>query len=185
MTRRIKFLFASVVLALGFFLCLFFLPIGVKAETVEPQIDTTQEVATNEETTETTEQEEVKKDIQTAFDWLKQIDAESVKGWLVAFVVTVGVAALIIAVLVVALILAKTKNYKQTELYNQVVTKMDAEHQKKMEEKADEFNKGLAGLQETLKQEIVKLDDEKKEVARNNIAILKTNLDDIKEDLEK
>ena len=189
MTRRIKFLFGSIVLALGFLFCV--VGVSVSAETVEPQpTDETQEVE-NEEVTETTEQQEeetdkaVAEDVKSAFAWLKSLDAESVKGWLIAIASYLGANVLVLLALVIKLILSKTKEYKQTEFWNQVVAKMDQEHQEKVEKLIEEFNIKMVELQGDLKQEIAKLDDEKKEVARNNIAILKNNLDDIKVDLEK
>ena len=192
MTKRIKLFIASVVLALGFLFC--FCVVSVNAE-VEPQPanDETQEVVENttneeettEQETENQEVEQVKQEVKNALDWFKSLDAEAVKGWLIGLVVKSGVDALVLLYFVVKMILAKTKEYKQTELWNQVIAKMDAEHQEKVENLIKDFNSQLADIENTLKEEINKLDDEKKQVAKNNIAILKDNLNDIKVDLEK
>lgn len=187
MTKRIKLFIASVVLALGFLFC--FCVVSVNAE-VEPQPadDETQEVVentTNEEETTEQEQEEIKQEVKNALDWFKSLDAEAVKGWLIGLASYLGANVLVLLALVIKLILSKTKEYKQTELWNQVVAKMDAEHQEKVENLIKEFNTKMETLQNELKEEINKLDDEKKQVAKNNIAILKDNLNDIKEDLEK
>ena len=192
MTKRIKLFIASVVLALGFLLC--FCVVSVNAE-VEPQTanDETQEVVENttneeettEQETENQEVEQVKQDVKNALDWFKSLDAEAVKGWLIGLAAYLGANILVVLFLAVKLILSKTKEYKQTELWNQVIAKMDAEHQEKVENLIKDFNSQLADLQNTLKEELNKLDDEKKQVAKNNIAILKDNLNDIKVDLEK
>ena len=185
MTKRIKFLFASVVLALGFLFC--FYVVSVNAET-EPVVDEQQEVVENQEQQETEqpeEQEEVKEDVKSALAWFKSLDAESVKGWLIAIASYLGANVLVLLALVIKLVLSKTKEYKQTEFWNQVVAKMDQEHQEKVEKLVEEFNAKMVELQGDLKQEIAKLDDEKKKVAANNIAVLKDNLQTIKEDLEK
>lgn len=186
MTKRIKLFIASVVLALGFFLC--FCVVSVNAEEL-PQ-DEQQEVVENQEQQETEqpteqEQEEIKQEVKNALDWFKSLDAEAVKGWLIGLVAYLGANILVLLFFIVKLILSKTKEYKQTELWNQVVAKMDAEHQEKVENLIKEFNTKMETLQNELKEEINKLDDEKKQVAANNIAILKDNLNDIKVDLEK
>lgn len=186
MTKRIKLFIASVVLALGFLFC--FCVVSVNADEL-PQ-DEQQEVVENttneeEQETENQEVEQVKQEVKNALDWFKSLDAEAVKGWLIGLVVKSGVDALVLLCFVVKLILSKTKEYKQTELWNQVVAKMDAEHQEKVENLIKEFNAKMETLQNELKEEINKLDDEKKQVAKNNIAILKDNLNDIKVDLEK
>ncbi len=201
MTKRIKFLFGSIVLALGFLFCVVGLSVNAETEAEQPATDETQEVV-NEEVTETTEQqevventeqqeqeqpteEEVVEKVNSALAWLKQIDAESVKGWLIAIASYLGANILVLLALVIKLVLSKTKEYKQTEFWNQVVAKMDQEHQEKVEKLVEEFNTKMVELQDDLKQEMAKLDDEKKKVAANNIALLKDNLQDIKEDLEK
>ena len=185
MTKKIKILLGSIVLALGFFFC--FCMVSVNAEEL-PATDEQQEVV-NEEVTETTEQEEeqeeVVEDVKSALAWFKSLDAESVKGWLIAIASYLGANVFVLLALVIKLILAKTKEYKQTEFWNQVVAKMDQEHQEKVEKLVEEFNAKMVELQDELKQEMAKLDDEKKKVAANNIAVLKDNLNDIKEDLEK
>lgn len=180
MSKKIKILLGSIALALGFFFC--FCMVSVSAEEL-PATDETQEVV--EQPQEETEQEEVKQDIKNALDWFKSLDAESVKGWLVAIASYLGANVLVLLALVVKLILGKTKEYKQTEFWNQVVAKMDKEHQDKVEALVKEFNEKMETLQDELKQEMAKLDDEKKKVAQNNIALLKENLNTIKEDLDK
>ena len=192
MTKRIKLFIASVVLALGFLFCFYVVSVSAEVEP-QPANDETQEVVENttneeettEQETENQEVEQVKQEVKNAFEWFKSLDAEAVKGWLIGLVVKSGVDALVLLFFVVKLILSKTKEYKQTELWNQVIAKMDAEHQEKVENLIKDFNSQLEDLQNTLKEEINKLDDEKKQVAKNNIAILKDNLNDIKVDLEK
>ena len=184
MTKRIKFLFAGIVLALGFLFCV----VGVSVNADELPQDEQQEVVENQDNQETEqpeEQEEVKQDIKNALDWFKSLDAESVKGWLIAIASYLGANVLVLLALVIKLVLSKTKEYKQTEFWNQVVAKMDKEHQEKVEKLVEEFNAKMETLQDELKQEMTKLDDEKKKVAANNIAVLKDNLQTIKEDLEK
>lgn len=184
MTKRIKFLFAGIVLALGFLFCV----VGVSVNADELPQDEQQEVVENQDNQETEqpeEQEEVKQDIKNALDWFKSLDAESVKGWLIGLASYLGANVLVLLALVIKLVLSKTKEYKQTEFWNQVVAKMDQEHQEKVEKLVEEFNAKMVELQGDLKQEIAKLDDEKKKVAANNIAVLKDNLNEIKVDLEK
>lgn len=185
MSKKIKILLGSIALALGFFFC--FCVVSVNAEEVQPTTDEQQEVVENTEQQETEQptEEEVKQDIKNALDWFKSLDAESVKGWLVAIASYLGANILVLLALAVKLILGKTKEYKQTEFWNQVVAKMDKEHQDKVEKLIEEFNAKMEALQDDLKQEMAKLDDEKKKVAQNNIAVLKENLNTIKEDLEK
>ena len=190
MTKRIKFLFGSIVLALGFLFCVVGLSVNAETEAEQPATDETQEVVENQEQQETEqpqeeEQEEVVEDVKSALAWFKSLDAESVKGWLIAIASYLGANVLVLLALVIKLVLSKTKEYKQTEFWNQVVAKMDQEHQEKVEKLVEEFNAKMVELQDELKQEMAKLDDEKKKVAANNIAVLKDNLNTIKEDLEK
>ena len=185
MIKRIKLLFAGLFLALGFFFC--FCVVSVNAETIEQPVDEQQEVVneTEQPKEEEENQEELNEEIKTAFDWFKSLDAEAVKGWLVGLASYLGANILVVLALAIKLILGKTKEYKQTELWNQVIAKMDAEHQEKVENLIKDFNEKMENLQNELKEEMAKLDDEKKKVAQNNIAILKDNLNDIKVDLEK
>ena len=185
MTKRIKFLFASVVLALGFLFC--FYVVSVNAET-EPVVDEQQEVVENQEQQETEqpeEQEEVKEDVKSALAWFKSLDAESVKGWLVAIASYLSANALVLLALVIKLVLSKTKEYKQDKFYQELKAKMDAEHQKEMEDLMEELNQKLVDVQASVNNTIASLDEKKKEEAKTNIELLKKNLDEIKVDLEK
>lgn len=139
-----------------------------------------EEVAATEETTE-----EATGVIVSALDWFKQIDAEAVKGWLGGLIAYLGANILVILALVIKIIMSKSKEYKQSQFYQELITKMDADHQKKVEELIESFNTKLDGVQASLNDTIVNLDEKKKEEAKTNIEVLKKNLDDIKVDLEK
>ena len=123
--------------------------------------------------------------ITSALEWLNQIDAEAVKGWLGGLIAYLGANILVILALVIKVIMNKSKEYKQTQFYQELITKMDADHQKKVEELIESFNDKLDDVQASVNETIVNLDEKKKEEAKTNIEVLKKNLDDIKVDLEK
>ena len=123
--------------------------------------------------------------IQSALDWLKQISAEDLKGWFIGFITFLGANATIFLGVGIALIKAKTSKIQQSQFYEDLKAKMVAEHQTKMENLFNDFNAKLDDVQASLKDTIANLDEKKKEEAKNNIAVLKNELDNIKVDLEK
>lgn len=123
--------------------------------------------------------------ITSALEWLNQIDAAAVKGWLGGLIAYLGANILVILALVIKIIMNKSKEYKQTQFYQELITKMDTEHQKKVEDLMQEFIDKLDGVQASVNDTIATLDEKKKEEAKTNIEVLKKNLDDIKVDLEK
>lgn len=197
MTRRIKILFGSIVLALGFLFCVVGLSVNAKAEAEQPTTDETQEVV-NEEVTETTEQEEEQEEVvedkeeksllETAefiIKFLQNTNIESVKTRFYSLLAGLGIDFTLLGILIVWLIKLKVKQFRSSENWQELKAKLDVKHQQEMEQKADEYEEKLDEVKNILLEQIKSLDDEKKKVAANNIALLKDNLQDIKEDLEK
>lgn len=197
MTRRIKILFGSIVLALGFLFCVVGLSVNAETEAEQPATDETQEVV-NEEVTETTEQEEEQEEVvedkeeksllETAefiIKFLQNTNIESVKTRFYSLLAGLGIDFTLLGILIVWLIKLKVKQFRSSENWQELKAKLDVKHQQEMEQKADEYEEKLDEVKNILLEQIKSFDDEKKKVAANNIALLKDNLQDIKEDLEK
>lgn len=143
--------------------------------------------ATATATTQTTEQavEQTKTTIQTAIDFLKNLKAEDVKGWIVAIFVKFGLDTGILLTLAIALVRTKLSNVSNSKMYQELEAKLTAEHQKEMKELIKEFDNKLEEVNNNVTDSIKQLDEEKRKEAESDIAVLKDKLAQLKTDVEK
>ena len=123
--------------------------------------------------------------IQTAIEWVKTWSVNDLKGWIIGAFSFLGVNATVLFGLAISLIRTKVKEHKQSEFYKELIAKLDAEHQKKVEDMMQEFIDKLDGVQASVNDTIESLDEKKKEEAKTSIEVLKKNLDEIKVEVEK
>ena len=164
MTKKIKFLFGTLVLSLGFLFCFCFASLSVNADEVdntteEPKVEETQP----EVQEETTEETETEFDVNSFLAHLKDLkweEAEQIIGWIIAYLVVkfgtdagVGIGLLIIYL----------KKTKESTWYKNAVVKQNADANKKIEEKLDFYIELLEELKkqnaETLDQYKAKLEE--------------------------
>lgn len=123
--------------------------------------------------------------VKTAIEWIKTWSVDDLKGWIIGVFSFLGVNAITLFGLALSLIRTKIREHKQSQFYQELIAKLDADHQKKVEDLIEKFNSKLDGVQESVNQTIESLDEKKKEEAKTNIEVLKKNLDEIKVELDK
>jgi len=123
--------------------------------------------------------------VKTAVEWIKTWSVDDLKGWIIGVFSFLGINALTFFGLAISLIRTKVREHKQSQFYQELIAKLDADHQKKVEDLIEKFNSKLDGVQESVNQTIESLDEKKKEEAKTNIEVLKKNLDEIKVELDK
>lgn len=174
------------------FLFVLFLGVNVNAEEVENTEPTTQETTTensealnNEEETETNVVEEIQEETNSVFEYFKSWTASDIKAWIGVLATKLGIDTLTILGLVFYFIRAKLREAKQTEFYNELITKLDAEHQKKVEDLIAEFDSKLAEVQNAVIDTLNAQDEAKRQEAEQNLDTLKAQIENIKADIEK
>ena len=174
------------------FLFVLFLGVNVNAEEVENTEPTTQEttdenseVLNNEEETETNVVEEIQEETNSVFEYFKSWTASDIKAWIGVLATKLGIDTLTILGLVFYFIRAKVREAKQTEFYNELITKLDAEHQKKVEDLIAEFDSKLAEVQNAVIDTLNAQDEAKRQEAEQNLDTLKAQIENIKADIEK
>lgn len=123
--------------------------------------------------------------IQTAIEWLKTWSIDDLKGWIIGVFSFLGINTTIILTLAIALIRGKITKINDSKFYKELEAKLNAEHQKKMEDFIKSVDDKLSENQQLLIDQMNKLDEKKKAEAQANIEVLKTQLEDIKIDVEK
>ena len=135
MIKRLKFIAATLVLALGFLFCFCFAFVSVNADEVE---DTT---TTQPETTEVVETED--DGVDSFVDHLKDLkwdEAEAIIGWIITYLVAnFG----IIAFCVIKLVLNKLNETKQSKAFQDALAKLSLEHQEEVKKMIAEFEAQL------------------------------------------
>lgn len=174
------------------FLFVLFLGVNVNAEEVENTEPTTQETTTensealnNEEETETNVVEEIQEETNSVFEYFKSWTASDIKAWIGVLATKLGIDTLTILGLVFYFIRAKVREAKQTEFYNELITKLDTEHQKKVEDLIAEFDSKLAEVQNAVIDTLNAQDEAKRQEAEQNLDTLKAQIENIKADIEK
>ena len=174
------------------FLFVLFLGVNVNAEEVENTEPTTQEttdenseVLNNEEETETNVVEEIQEETNSVFEYFKTWTASDIKAWIGVLATKLGIDTLTILGLVFYFIRAKVREAKQTEFYNELIAKLDAEHQKKVEDLIAEFDSKLAEVQNAVIDTLNAQDEAKRQEAEQNLDTLKAQIENIKADIEK
>ena len=105
--------------------------------------------------------------------------------WIGVIATKLGIDTLTILGLVFYFIRAKVRESKQTEFYNELITKLDAEHQKKVEDLIAEFDSKLAEVQNAVIDTLNAQDEAKRQEAEQNLDTLKAQIENIKADIEK
>ena len=131
------------------------------------------------------ETQETSGTITSVVDWIKSLSLDEVKGWLTALFVKLGIDAGTLIVLAIALIKSRLAKVKQDKFYLELQAKLDEEHKRQLSEAYDQFNTRLEEVQNLLINEVKNLDEKKRAEAESNIETLKTNLENIKVELEK
>lgn len=170
------------------FLFVLFLGVSVNAEEVENTESTTtenSETLNNEEETETNVVEEIQEETNSVFEYFKTWTASDIKAWIGVIATKLGIDTLTILGLVFYFIRAKVKEAKQTEFYNALITQLDAEHQKKVEDLIAEFDSKLAEVQNAVVDTLNAQDEAKRQEAEQNLDTLKAQIENIKADIEK
>ena len=170
------------------FLFVLFLGVNVNAEEVENTEPTTtenSETLNNEEETETNVVEEIQEETNSVFEYFKTWTASDIKAWIGVIATKLGIDTLTILGLVFYFIRAKVREAKQTEFYNELIAKLDAEHQKKVEDLIAEFDSKLAEVQNAVIDTLNAQDEAKRQEAEQNLDTLKAQIENIKADIEK
>ena len=143
MIKRLKFIAATLVLALGFLFCFCFAFVSVNADEVE---DTT---TTQPETTEIVEVEETETEddgVDSFVEHLKDLkwdEAEAIVGWIITYLVAnFG----IIAFCVIKLVLNKLNETKQSKAFQDALAKLSLEHQEEVKKMIAEFEAQLEAV---------------------------------------
>ena len=161
--KLIKVLIGGVVASFIFVLCFTFMGVFAAEEEV-----------VEEATTEATSK------VQSAIDFLRSMSVDDLKGWLVGAITYLSANIVTFAGIGIAFIRAKVKNYQTDEKYKEIIAKMDADHQAKVEALIQSFNKKLDEAQNSINATIETLDEKKKTEAKANMETLKKSLDEIK-----
>lgn len=173
-TKNIVKIFLGVFIT-SFIFVLSFMFVGVAhAEEVATATEEAEQVA-----------EQTKSAIQTAIDWLKSFSADDIKGWFIAFISKFVLDTGILLTLAIALIRTKVNKVSQDKLYQDLITKLDAQHQEKVEQLIKEFDSKLEEVNNNVTASIKELDEEKRKEAESDIAVLKDKLAQLKTDVEK
>ena len=160
------------------FLFVLFLGFNVNAEEVENTDPTTQEQV-NEVV------DEVQENTNEIIEYFKSWTMDDIKAWIGVIATKLGIDTLTILGLVFYFIRVKIKEARQTEFYKDLVTKMDAEHQKKVEDLIAEFDSKLEEVQKAVVDTLNAQDEAKRIEAEQNLDTLKAQIEAIKTDIEK
>ena len=160
------------------FLFVLFLGFNVNAEEVEDTEPTTQEQV-NEVV------DEVQENTNEIIEYFKSWTMDDIKAWIGVIATKLGIDTLTILGLVFYFIRVKIKEARQTEFYKDLVTKMDAEHQNKVEELITEFDSKLEEVQKAVVDTLNAQDEAKRKEAEQNLDTLKAQIEAIKTDIEK
>ena len=175
MKNKIKFLFVTLSLTLGFLFCFSLFSLSVSADGVAPE---TQEPKIEETTPQTQEEEEeIEVDTNTANFFLNQLknlkweEAEAIIGWIIAYLVAnFGV----LAGCLITIVLNKYKEFKTTKAFQEAYAKLSLENQQRIEAKEKEYKETLESLKAEIleqnqlnQQKLVELsNDQTKEIAK-------------------
>ena len=168
------------------FLFVLFLGFDVNAEEVENTEPTTQETTIKTNVQEVNEAvDEVQENTNEIIEYFKGWTMDDIKAWIGVIATKLGIDTLTILGLVFYFIRVKVRESRQTEFYKELVTKMDAEHQKKVEDLIAEFDSKLEEVQNAVVDTLNAQDEAKRKEAEQNLDTLKAQIEAIKTDIEK
>ena len=139
--------------------------------------------AAEEETAEATQ--EAAKTTEKFIDWVKNLDMSAIRGYATGLIAYLSANLLLILGLVIKIVLSKTQQIKNEKFYQDLMAKMDAEHQKKMEEQAASFENKLESISNAITDELKRQNSEKRINAKESVEQMRKHLDDINIELDK
>lgn len=140
-------------------------------------VESTEPVATQDNATTAKEAE--------LYTWLKSVDFEAVKGWVIAFMAKCGLDTSILLACLILFVKGKLKDTKENEKYQKFKEQLDAEHQKEIENLEKQFNDKLDRVYDVVIDTIKKQNSEKREIAKNNVDEMRAALGEIKVNLDE
>lgn len=181
---------------IGFaFMALFAFIIPTWADEVEPTQTTTtaEEPATTtidinpavSVEIETPEDTETAKEDSAFVKWIKLLDPDTVKGWIITLMVKLGFDTAVLFAMLIYFVKSKVKDAKTSKFYNDLISKMDAEHQKELEKVTNKFVTRLEELQAQVTNEIKKANSEERQQVKDDVAKMKAAMDEITISLDK
>lgn len=187
MKKFIKLLIAGTMMISAFFFGAFVFTTHAAEPTVE---ETTSEVIETEAPAEEDiiDSKEVEKIVDTAnsfMAWVKQLDMQEVKTWIIAFMAKLGIDTALILSMLIYIVRSKLKEAKDSKFYKDLMAKMDAEHQKQIEDLIKSFDEKLQKLNSNVIDSIKKQNSEKRELAKNNVDEMRAALGEIKVNLDE
>lgn len=141
--------------------------------------------AAEETTQDTATTEEAVKTVTSAVEWIKSLSVDDIKGWIAGLIAFASGNVMIFISLGIALIKTRLTKIKDDKFYKELESKLNAEHQAKMEEFIKSIDNKLTDSQNIILEQVKNLDEKKKAEAESNIEVLKSNLENIKINLEK
>ena len=181
---------------IGFaFMALFAFIIPTWADEVEPTQTTTtaEEPATTtidinpavSVEIETPEETETAEEDSAFVKWIKSLDTDTVKGWIITLMAKLGIDTAVLFAMLIYFVKSKVKDAKTSKFYNDLISKMDAEHQKELEKVTNEFVTRLEELQAQVTNEIKKANSEERQQVKDDVAKMKAAMDEITISLDK
>lgn len=136
-----------------------------------------------EETAEETQ--EAQNTFQSAIDFIRNWSVDDLKGLIIGAFSFLGVNSAIFLSMAIALVKIRLTKVQQDKFYTELKAKLDAEHQKEVDDLLKSIDTKLTESQNIILDEVKNLDEKKKAEAESNIEVLKENLNNIKVELEK
>ena len=129
--------------------------------------------------------EEETEEFESAFAWLQNLDMSALRGYAAGLIAYLSGNILVIILMAIKLISAKSKEVKTSKFYEELMAKMDEEHKKQMQLLADNFTKELEGIEQSVTDEIKRQNSEKRIAAKETVDNMKKTLDNIGLELDK
>ncbi len=117
--------------------------------------------------------------------WIKSLDTDTVKGWIITLMAKLGIDTAVLFAMLIYFVKSKVKDAKTSKFYNDLISKMDAEHQKELEKVTNEFVTRLEELQTQVTNEIKKANSEERQQVKDDVAKMKAAMDEITISLDK
>lgn len=121
----------------------------------------------------------------TLFNYIKTLNMDDIRAWVVGLFVKLGIDTTLIISCIIYIVRAKVKEAKQSAFYNELITKLDANNAKKIEEIAQSFDAKLEQLNNNFASTLKKQNVEKREEAKATVEKARAALSDIKMNLDE
>ncbi|MCR5112721.1 MAG: hypothetical protein K6A63_02160 [Acholeplasmatales bacterium] len=132
-----------------------------------------------------TEAEATGESINTFLNWLKNLDMSQVRVWLGALIAKLVTDSGLILAMLIYFVKSKIKEAKTSTYYNELMSKMDEEYQKKIETILTDIEAKLDENSKTITTQIKKQNSEKRELAKANVDAMKDALSEVKVNLDE